>query len=229
MEKVRLIFEKQFLHLLGLGILLYLFSLAGKLEGFREGDALGISTRTWLYIALANTIAHQVYVWFCWRMELHTKLLTRFFGKAGFRTYAAGFTVLIILRPALITFLAFANRNTIPANRYLMMVVAATLLLPAAYLGYSIMKYFSFTRAFGIDHFDESYRSMPLVRKGIFQFTPNAMYLFGFALLWAPAAFFSSVAALTFALFSHLYIWVHYFCTEKPDMEKIYGTNDSNK
>ena len=222
MEKVRLVFEKQLLHLLGLGILLYLFSLAGKLEGFREGDALGISTRTWLYIGLANTIAHQVYVWFCWRTELHTKLLTRFFGKAAFKTYAGGFTVLIILRPVLITFLAFANRHTIPANRYLMMVVAATLLLPAAYLGYSIVRYFSFIRAFGIDHFGESYRSMPLVRQGIFRFTPNAMYLYGFALLWAPAVFFSSVAALTFALFSHLYIWVHYFCTEKPNMEKIY-------
>ena len=223
MEKARLIFEKQLWHLLGLGTLLFLLSLAGNLARFWEGEVLGMSTRVWLYIALGNTIVHQVYVWFFWRFQLHTRLFRRLFGKAAFRTYAAGFTVLIILRPVLITFLAFANRHTIPANRYLMMVVAATLLLPAAYLGYSIMKYFSFIRAFGIDHFDESYRSMPLVRQGIFRFTPNAMYLFGFALLWAPAVFFSSVAALTFALFSHLYIWVHYFCTEKPDMLRIYG------
>ena len=226
MQKARLIFEKQFIHMVLLGFLLYLFSLAGKLEGFREGEALGTSTRIWLYVALGNTIAHQVYVWFCWRTELHTKLLTGFFGKAAFRTYAAGFTVLIILRPVLITFLAYANRYTIPANRYLMMVMAATLLLPAACLGYSIVRYFSFPRAFGIDHFDESFRSMPLVREGIFRLTPNAMYVFGFALLWAPAVFFSSVAALTFALFSHLYIWVHYFCTERPDMMRIYGASE---
>ena len=90
-------------------------------------------------------------------------------------------------------------------------------------LGYSIIKYFSIVRAFGIDHFDESYRSRPLVKEGIFRFTPNAMYIFGFTLLWAPAFYFSSVAALAFAFFSHLYIWVHYFCTEKPDMERIYG------
>ena len=223
MGKANLIFEKQFWHLLGLGILLYLLSLAGQMEGFREGEALGISTLAWFSLAMGNTIAHQVYVWFCWRMQFHTKLLTRLFGKAAFRFYAAGFTVLIVLRPILITILAIANRDTVQANPLYMKVTALFLLIPASYLGYSIARYFSFVRAFGIDHFDESYRSMPLVRQGIFRFTPNAMYVFGFTLLWAPTVFFSSVAALFFALFSHLYIWVHYFCTEKPDMEKIYG------
>jgi len=29
--------------------------------------------------------------------------------------------------------------------------------------------------------------------------------------------------ALLLAGFNHLYIWVHYYCTEKPDMERIYG------
>ncbi len=226
MQKARLIFEKQFIHIILLGFLLYLFSLAGNLEGFWSGEALGTSTRIWLYVALANTIAHQVYVWFCWRTELHTKLLTGFFGKAAFRTYTAGFTVLIVLRPVLITILAASNRDTVQASTFYMRITAIILLIPVAYLGYSIVKYFSFTRAFGIDHFDESYRSMPLVRQGIFRFTPNAMYVFGFALLWAPAVFFSSVAALSFALFSHLYIWVHYFCTEKPDMKRIYGASE---
>jgi uncharacterized integral membrane protein len=229
MGKNNLIFERQFLHLLGLGILLYLLSLAGKLPGFMEGEALGISTKVWLYVALVNSIAHQLYVWFCWRTQLHTNLLTRYFGKKAFRNYAAGFTVLIILRPLLITILAVANRDTVQANPYYMKIAAPLLLIPAAYLGYSIVRYFSFPRAFGIDHFDESYRSIPLVREGIFRFTPNAMYTFGFFLLWAPALFFSSISALTFALFSHLYIWVHYFCTEKPDMVRIYGRNDSNK
>ena len=31
------------------------------------------------------------------------------------------------------------------------------------------------------------------------------------------------VAALVVAMFSHLYIWVHYICTERPDMRLIYG------
>lgn len=223
MEKARLVFEKQFLHLAFLGILLYFLSLVGGVEGFREGDALGISTLTWFSLAVGNAIVHQVYVWFCWRTQLHIKLLTRLLGKAAFRFYAAAFAVLIVLRPVLITILAIANRDTVQANPLYMKITALVLLIPAAYLGYSIARYFSFVRAFGIDHFDESYRSMPLVRQGIFRFTPNAMYLFGFALLWAPAVYYSSIAALFFAMFSHLYIWVHYFCTEKPDMVRIYG------
>ena len=30
--------------------------------------------------------------------------------------------------------------------------------------------------------------------------------------------------ALVVALFSHAYIWVHYFCTDRPDMKLIYGS-----
>ncbi len=32
-----------------------------------------------------------------------------------------------------------------------------------------------------------------------------------------------SLAALAAALFQHAYIWVHYYCTGKPDMDLIYG------
>ncbi|MGH8650439.1 MAG: hypothetical protein ACREUP_14225 [Burkholderiales bacterium] len=32
-----------------------------------------------------------------------------------------------------------------------------------------------------------------------------------------------SPAALGAALFNHLYIWVHYYSTELPDMKRIYG------
>jgi hypothetical protein len=38
-----------------------------------------------------------------------------------------------------------------------------------------------------------------------------------------PGIALRSRAALVVALFSHLYICVHYFCTEKPDMKRIYG------
>jgi protein-S-isoprenylcysteine O-methyltransferase Ste14 len=218
------IFERQFMHWVLLGALLtLLLSAASRLDGFWDGQLLGISTGTWFLLALANTIIHQFYVWFCWRLELHGKLLTKIFKSSAFTFYAVGFTMLIALRPVLITALAISNRSTFSASPVTMKIVGLIILLPAAYLGYFIVNYFGFTRAFGIDHFEPSYRSLPLVRDGIFRFTPNAMYLFGFCLLWAPAIFFSSVAALTFALFSHLYIWVHYFTVEKPDMAQIYG------
>ena len=38
-----------------------------------------------------------------------------------------------------------------------------------------------------------------------------------------PGLYASSQAALLAAAFNHAYIWVHYFCTELPDMKRIYG------
>jgi hypothetical protein len=49
------------------------------------------------------------------------------------------------------------------------------------------------------------------------------MYTFGFFMMWIPPILAASKAGLLLAAFSHLYIWVHYFTTEKPDMERIYG------
>jgi hypothetical protein len=74
----------------------------------------------------------------------------------------------------------------------------------------------------GIDHFDPAYRKMDLVRKGIFRYTPNAMYIFALAVVWIPALVFYSRAALIAAFFNHAYIWVHYYTVELPDMRRIY-------
>ena len=63
---------------------------------------------------------------------------------------------------------------------------------------------------------------MPFVTEGIFRFTSNGMYLYAFLLFWAIAFGFASTAALTVAVFSHAYIWVHFWATEKPDMDYIY-------
>ena len=76
-----------------------------------------------------------------------------------------------------------------------------------------------------MEYFDVAYRSLPLVRKGIFRYTRNGMYTFGFLITWIPGLWFVSSAALLAALFNHVYIWVHYFCTELPDMRRIYGSN----
>ena len=53
------------------------------------------------------------------------------------------------------------------------------------------------------------------------------MYLYAFLLFWVIAVGLSSSAALTVAVFSHVYIWVHYYATGKPDMEYLY--NRANK
>jgi hypothetical protein len=223
MINIQLIFERQLGHLVWLLVLLGGLYGASHLQGFWEGKFLGFATRTWVIASVANAVVHQVFVWFCWRTELHARLLTRLLGAAAFNGYAVIFSVLILSRPILFTGLAISNGGTFRSDPCIMTAIAAVLTVPALYLGHSVKKYFGFRRAFGIDHFDSSYRSAPLVREGIFRLTANAMYVYGFLVLWIPGVLLRSTAALCVALFSHLYIWVHYYHTEKPDMKYIYG------
>jgi protein-S-isoprenylcysteine O-methyltransferase Ste14 len=162
-------------------------------------------------------------VWFCWRIQLHGSWLTRAFGDLGFPLYAVGFSMLGIARVVVVFMLAIANRDALSMNPTALRTLSAVAAIPTVYLFYSTKRYFGFKRALGIDHFDSSWRSVPFVRKGIFRFTRNGMYTYGFLLLWIPALWFASPAALCAALFNHLYIWVHYYATELPDMKRIYG------
>jgi protein-S-isoprenylcysteine O-methyltransferase Ste14 len=223
MSSSKKILEKQPLHLLYLILLLAGLFLLSQLNGFRKGELWGVETITWFYLLVGITVIHQVFVWFCWRTELYGGWLTRWFGHRAFAVYAFLFLLFIISRPIFITFLAIANRDTISIDYTLSVILVILLAAPPIYLMYSIGRYFGFKRAFGIDHFDNAYRGKPLVKKGIFRYTSNGMYVFGLLILWIPGVLFSSLTALAAALFSHIYIWVHYFCTEKPDMNFIYG------
>lgn len=215
----RLILERQWLHAAALAVLIAALALAGGLDGAQEGRLWGLGTPAWVWLAVAIAVVHQVYVWLCWRIQLHGGWLTRALGDRAFPTYAAGFAVLGILRVVAVFLLAISNRDTLPVDLTVLRVLAVL----ALYLFYSVKRYFSFKRAFGIDHFDVSYRSAPFVRKGIFRFTRNGMYTYGFLLLWVPALWYASLAALCVALFNHAYVWVHYYATELPDMKRIYG------
>jgi protein-S-isoprenylcysteine O-methyltransferase Ste14 len=223
MGKLKFILEGQWLHLLLLVVFLNVVLRAESLEGIASGDLWGIATPIWFWAAIIIPIIHQVYVWFCWRTQLHLRLLTRLFGNSAFAFYAIGFSIIGIIRVLLVFLLAYANRDTVDVNHILLQSLAVLLILPAIYLFYSVSRYFGYKRAFGIDHFDESYRHEAFVRKGIFRISENSMYTFGFLLLWVPALWFASIAALLVALFSHLYIWVHYYTTELPDIRRIYG------
>ncbi len=217
-------YTRQPLHLALLGALLAgVFACAYVYDGVLAGQLWGLPTVAWLALAIATPIVHQVYVWFVWRSELVSQWTTRRFGENGFFYYAAGFTILFVGRLLTIIALAFSNRGTLALSPALAYTLAFVLLIPSLYLFYSVRTYFGFKRAYGIDHFDESYRGAPFVRQGIFRLSSNAMYVFGFLLLWIPGLLLFSQAALLAAAFNHLYIWVHYYCTELPDMHAIYG------
>ncbi len=218
------ILEGQPLHALLLLVLLgAVIAWIGIFPGTVAGEWLGVSAAAWLWITVGIAILHQVYVAFAWRTELHRGLWTRWFGARAFSRYKVGFTLLIVARPLSILALAIANRGTLPIPPAVAWAVGAACALPPIYLGYSIARYFTMDRAYGIDHFDASYRGAPFVREGIFRWSPNAMYVFGFLALWAIAFLFRSQGALLAAGFQHLYIQVHYVCTERPDMRRIYG------
>lgn len=123
----------------------------------------------------------------------------------------------------MIFLLAISDTNSIKINSTERIVFSISLLIPVIYLFYSVRKYFGFNRAMGLDHFEpDKARDMPFVKEGIFKYTPNAMYTFGFLMIYVPGILFASKSALVVALFSHIYIWVHYYFTELPDMKIIY-------
>ncbi len=220
----RTLLEGQLAHLILLGVLLWGLQRASRVTGFWQGELWDIPTSTWVYLSVGVAIVHQVYVWLCWRVEIHSSLLTRVLGARAFTVYASVFAVLIVLRPILLTLLALSNRGTVHLAPGIIASLTVLLAMPLLYLFWSVHRYFGFQRAAGLDHFDASIRTQPFVEQGIFTYTRNAMYVFGFLLLWIPAILWSSVAALFVALFSHLYIWVHFYCTERPDMRHIYAS-----
>lgn len=229
MQKARQVFEKQWIHLLSLSVLVTGMVFLSQQDRVGVGQLWGANTLTWYWVAVSLAIIHQVYVWFCWRMELHAKWLTKALGgDRGFRLYSVGFAVIGLARMITVFLLAISNQGTLMLGPVFSKICAIILLIPALYLFYSVKQFFSFQRAFGIDHFDESYCTKPFERRGIFRYTRNGMYIFGFLILWVPAFWWASAAALIIALFNHIYIWVHYFTTELPDMKHIYGDSRFN-
>ncbi len=226
MSRAALFLERQWLHVGALALLLVGFERVSRSASFRVGELWGLASLEWALAAVGLAIAHQVLVWFCWRTELHASLLSRTLGGAGFTLYAVLFSIIGIARTLAVWLLAIANQGTVDLPAAVLRPGAVVLLIPALYVFYSVRRYFGFRRAFGADHFDASYRTAGLVRQGIFRWTRNGMYIYGFLVLWVPALWWGSVAALWAALFNHLYIWVHYFATEKPDMGRIYRRVD---
>lgn len=172
------------------------------------------------WIAIVIPIVHQVFVLLAWRLELRSRAIS---NSIGFGGYLAIFFVLFFGRFVAIAVLAWLDRGSLALARPLQIILTTLAVLPGIYAGYSVVRFFGLKRAAGADHFDPQYRDMPLVNKGIFRFTNNGMYRYAFLIFWAIALGFNSSAALTVAAFSHAYIWVHFYTTEKPDMDYLYG------
>ena len=171
--------------------------------------------------AIAFPVVHQVYVWLTWRLELRSSAISE---TIGFRGYLVCFFLLFSGRFISLIALAWMDHGSLKLPILPQVIITMILALLGIYAMYSVKRYFGIARAAGADHFDPHYRDMPLVKEGIFRFTSNGMYLYAFLMFWAIALGFNSTAALTVAAFSHAYIWVHFYATEKPDMEFLYSS-----
>lgn len=216
-------FKKQGWHLLSLVASLVILSLVVDAQ-FPSGQLWGIRTGIWFWVAVAVPIVHQIVVPLIWRGELYHRWMTKNFGEKAFLVYKVIFTIFLVGRPISLILLGLANKNTLPLNPIFAYLLAFLLFLPAAYSMYSVLHYFGIDRAYGIDHFEpETYRNKPFVKEGMFKYTDNAMYKFVFLALWSLALIFLSRAALLVAIFNHIYIWVHFYFTELPDIHYIYA------
>jgi len=172
------------------------------------------------WLAVLFPVLHQVFVWVAWRLELRSSTVSE---TIGFRIYLAIFFLLFAARFLSLIIVAYLDRESLQLDVALRTIIAALLVVTGAYAMYSVKRYFGMARAAGGDHFESQYRDMPLVKQGIFRFTENGMYLYAFLLFWGIAVGFNSSAALAVAAFSHIYIWIHFYATEKPDMRYLYG------
>ncbi|QEE18097.2 methyltransferase [Promethearchaeum syntrophicum] len=182
-----------------------------------------MTTLFWVILCLVINVGHQVYVLICWRIQLKSEWITRKFGKLGFNLYIFGFFILFFARFISIAMVSISNQNTLDINIVILRTLAIIISIPMIYLFYSVLRYFGIKRAAGADHFDISYRSKQLESRGMYRYFKNGMYIFGVLILWIPGLILASQSALLIALFTHIYIWVHYYTVEVPDMQIIYG------
>ncbi len=188
-----------------------------------DGTFLAVTPICWSYIAMGVALFHQSMVAVVFRLQLHLDLMVRLFGGNALKIWGVMFLPLLAARPLLLLIAGLADMGSLGGDRNLQLIAGALLMVPAVWGMHSVFVHFTINRALGGDHFFDKYLNMPMVDKGIFKYSSNAMYSFIFLGLWGIALLTGSWNALVLALFNHAYIWVHMYCTEAPDMDVIYG------
>jgi hypothetical protein len=219
-NKLRFFFRHQIWHLGGTILLFYIGVQMVDLE-VNTNAFLGISALNWFMIAMSVPLIHQAYVWICWRSELCWQSIS---NTIGFKGYIIIFFTLIISRLSAII-LCFVDYGSLYKPGLLAWILSIILFIPGVYTMYSVKKYFGFLRAAGADHFDPKYKDMPFEKRGIFKWSPNAMYVFAIGIPFAFAVATGSKSMFVVAIYTYISIWLHYFCTEKEDFKVIYKDN----
>ena len=219
-NKLKFFFRHQIWHLGGTIVLFYISVQFVDLKS-NTNAFLGISALSWFMIAMSVPIIHQAYVWICWRSELCWQSISK---TIGFKAYAIIFFILGLSRFSAIV-LCFVDYGSLYKPGIFAWIISIILFIPGVYTMYSVKKYFGFLRAAGADHFDPKYRDMPFEKRGIFKWSPNAMYVFAIGIPFAFAVATGSQSMFVVATYTYISVWLHYFCTEREDFKIIYGNN----
>lgn len=208
---------------LGIALLMTAGALALMRAPQGAEPLFGLTSVGWARLSIALALLHQVMVAFVFRVQLHRNLMSRLFGRNDMAIWRALFLPLLVARPVTVLLTGRADPAQIGLPAWIGWPVGLTLLALAVWAMHSTLVYFTLPRALGGDHFRDHFAAMPLVDKGAFRYTSNAMYGVVFSGLWGLALLCDSWNALILALFQQSYIWVHMYCTENPDMDWIYG------
>ncbi len=219
-NKLNFFFKHQIWHIGGTIILFFIGAQIVDLDN-NINTFLGISALSWFMIAMAIPLIHQVYTWLCWRSELCWKSIS---NSIGFKGYVVVFFILIISRFSAVI-LCFVDYGSLYKPGWVAWILSIIIFIPGVYTMYSVKQYFGFIRAAGADHFDLKYKNMSFEKRGIFKWSSNAMYMFGLSIPFAFAISTGSESMFVVSVYSHISIWLHYFCTEKEDFKVIYGKN----
>jgi hypothetical protein len=182
-----------------------------------------LTASTWILVSWAFAGIHQGWIWFFWRMELHRGRIRLWFGERGFLLFRVGFVLFASVRLLAIIPVALATPQTVSLARWLSLGLIVLSTPPILWGLFSVVAYFGLTRAFGADHFDPVFRGGKLEQRGIFKYVSNSMYTVVLLALYHPGLLLHSRPSLILAAAHHVFVWTHYFCTEKPDMQEIYG------
>ena len=188
-----------------------------------SGSVWGHSSGEWVALAWIFAGIFQAWVAFFWRMELYGRWITNKFGNPGFLLHQVGYGVLGLIRFALLIPICISTKNTLPVSPLVSITIIVVTTPPILWALYSAAVHFGFTRAAGADHFIPHYREGGFEKKGLYKYVPNVMYTIALFGLYHAGLFWFSTLGLVVAASHHVFVWVHYFCTERPDIREIYG------
>jgi hypothetical protein len=200
--------------------------LASRIPGFPISHSLRITVRAIVIVSVILGVMHQLWVLIFWRLELGSSIISRYFGASGFTIFGIGFGIFITGRFLSIVYLAPINRGTLPIAPAIRLILVGIIAVFNLWGMYSVLRYFGIRRALGLDHFDVEIRDGGLVKGGAYRYMNNVMYLIVVPVFFAPGLVWGSVASIVLAGFHYLYVWVHFYCTELPDMSVIYRELD---